>query len=69
MSISTYLLETIRNQFEVFCIRVLQNEARDCYRELDYMNKKMVLFSDLPEEQFNSLIVYKNMILIFIYLK
>lgn len=54
MSISTYLLETIRNQFEVFCIRVLQNEARDCYRELDYMNKKMVLFSDLPEEQFNS---------------
>lgn len=54
MSISTYLLETIRNQFEVFCIRVLQNEARDCYRELDYMNKKMVLFSDLSEEQFNS---------------
>lgn len=54
MSISTYLVETIRNQFEVFCIRVLQNEARDCYRELDYMNKKMVLFSDLPEEQFNS---------------
>ena len=34
MSISVCLLETIQNQFEVFCIRVLQNEARDCYREL-----------------------------------
>lgn len=54
MSISTYILETIRNQFEVFCIRVLQNEARDCYRELERMSKKMVLFSELTAEQMNS---------------
>lgn len=53
MSISKYILETIRNQFEVFCIRVLQNEARDCYRELERMSRKMVLFSDLTEEQLN----------------
>lgn len=54
MSISTYIVETIRNQFEVFCIRILQNEARDCYRELERMSKKMVLFSELTEEQINS---------------
>ena len=55
MSISVCLLETIQNQFEVFCIRVLQNEARDCYRELERMSKKMVLFSEMTAEQLNSL--------------
>lgn len=55
MQISTYLLETIRNQFEVFCIRVLQNEARDCYRELERMSKKMIFFSEMTAEQLNSL--------------
>lgn len=55
MNISIYLLETIRNQFEVFCIRVLQNEARDCYRELERMSKKMVLFSELTVTQINNL--------------
>lgn len=54
MDISTCAFETIRNQFEVFCIRVLQNEARDCYRELKRINKKIVLFSELTEEQLNS---------------
>lgn len=53
MSISKCILETIRNQFEVFCIRVLQNEARDCYSELERMSRKMVLFSELTEEQLN----------------
>lgn len=55
MNISVCILETIRNQFEVFCIRVLQNEARDCYRELERISKKMVLFSELTAEQLNSL--------------
>lgn len=43
MNISTHLLDAIRNQFEVFCIRVLQNEARDCYRELERMSKKGII--------------------------
>lgn len=55
MEISTYLFETIKNQFEVFCIRVLQNEARDCYREMERMSKKMSLFSELNAEQLNSI--------------
>ena len=55
MEISTYLLETIKNQFEVFCIRVLQNEARDCYRELERLSKKMSLFSELNAEQLNGI--------------
>lgn len=55
MDISTHLLETIKNQFEVFCIRVLQNEARDCYREMERMSKKMSLFSELNAEQLNSI--------------
>ena len=54
MSISVCLLETIQNQFEVFCIRVLQNEARDSYRDLERMSKKMVLFSEMTAEQINS---------------
>lgn len=53
MKISTYLVDTIKNQFEVFCIRVLQNEARDCYRELERMSKKESLFSELKIEQLN----------------
>lgn len=55
MKISSYLMESIRNQFESFCKRVLQNEARDCYRELERMSKKMVLFSELTAEQLNTL--------------
>lgn len=55
MEISTYLLETIKNQFEVFCIRVLQNEERDCYRELERLSKKMSLFSELNAEQLNGI--------------
>lgn len=55
MNISACILDTIRNQFEVFCIRVLQNEARDCYRELERMSKKMVLFSEMTAEQLNGL--------------
>lgn len=54
MSISKYISETIRNQFEVFCMRVLQNEARDCYRELERMGRKTVLFSEMTEEQLNN---------------
>lgn len=50
MGISVHLSDAIRNQFEVFCIRVLQNEARDCYRELSRMSKKMSLFSELKSE-------------------
>lgn len=55
MSISACMIETIRNQFEVFCIRVLQNEARDCYRELERMSKKIVLFSEMTAEQLDCL--------------
>lgn len=55
MNTSACILDTIRNQFEVFCIRVLQNEARDCYRELERMSKKMVLFSEMTAEQLNGL--------------
>lgn len=55
MEKSTYLFETVTNQFEVFCIRVLQNEARDCYRELERMSKKMSLFSELNAEQLNGM--------------
>lgn len=55
MEKSTYLFETVKNQFEVFCIRVLQNEARDCYRELERMSKKMSLFSELKAEQLNGI--------------
>ena len=55
MGISTYLLDAIRKQFEVFCIRVLQNEARDCYRELSRMSKKISLFSELRSDQLNNL--------------
>jgi len=54
MNISTHLLDAIRNQFEVFCIRVLQNEARDCYRELERMSKKESLFSELKAQKLNS---------------
>lgn len=54
MNISTYLLDAIRNQFEVFCVRVLQNEARDCYRELERMSKKESLFSELKAQKLNS---------------
>ncbi len=55
MGISTYLSDAIRKQFEVFCIRVLQNEARDCYRELSRMSKKISLFSELKSDQLNNL--------------
>lgn len=51
MGISVHLMDVVRNQFEVFCIHVLQNEARDCYRELSRMSKKMSLFSELKSEQ------------------
>lgn len=54
MKISTYLEDTIKNQFEAFCIRVLQNEARDCYRELERMSKKESLFSELKAQKLNS---------------
>lgn len=51
MGISVHLMDVVRNQFEVFCNHVLQNEARDCYRELSRMSKKMSLFSELKSEQ------------------